>query len=148
MSKRTLCMAAALSIGAFSSGCATITTGQYQVVSVESRAQGEPLAGAACRLQNNKGAWFVRTPGTVPVHRSYRDMTVSCTHENHEPASLVVPSKTQPMVFGNILIGGAIGAGVDIGTGSAYDYPVVISVEFGVVTMPQPEAPPVPVKKD
>jgi hypothetical protein len=141
-------MAAALSIGAVSSGCATVTTGQYQVVSVESRAKGELLSGAACRLENNKGSWFVRTPGTIPIHRSYQNMTVSCTHEDHEAANVVVPSTTQAMVFGNILIGGLIGAGVDIGTGSAYDYPAVISVEFGVVTMPQPAAPPVAVKKD
>jgi hypothetical protein len=32
------------------------------------------------------------------------------------------------MAFGNIIAGGIIGAGVDIHTGAAYDYPVSISV--------------------
>jgi hypothetical protein len=121
----------------------------YQVVSVESSAQGAPVTGAACRLQNNKGAWFVRTPGTVPVHRSYQDMKVSCTHDEHDAALVVIPSKTKPMVFGNILIGGAIGAGVDIGTGSAYDYPALITVEFGLPPPPAAaQPPPVVVKRE
>jgi len=32
------------------------------------------------------------------------------------------------MAFGNILAGGIIGAAVDVGTGSAYDYPPSIEV--------------------
>ena len=44
------------------------------------------------------------------------------------PATAVVASSTKAMAFGNILLGGVIGAGVDIGTGAAYDYPEVISV--------------------
>jgi hypothetical protein len=145
---RTLCIIAALSIAALSSGCATITTGMYQVVSVESSAKGAPVTGAACRLENNKGSWFVRTPGTVPVHRSYQDMKVSCAHDEHDAALVVVPSATKAMVFGNILIGGAIGAGVDIGIGSAYDYPALISVEFGLPPPPAAQPPPAVAKKE
>jgi hypothetical protein len=32
------------------------------------------------------------------------------------------------IAFGNILFGGVIGAGVDMASGAAYDYPTVISV--------------------
>ena len=35
------------------------------------------------------------------------------------------------MAFGNILLGGVIGAGVDIGTGAAYDSPSLITVQMG-----------------
>lgn len=38
------------------------------------------------------------------------------------------------MAFGNLLFGGVIGAGVDIGTGAAYDYPNLISVPFTCAT--------------
>ena len=37
------------------------------------------------------------------------------------------------MAFGNILAGGIIGAAVDMGTGSAYDYPSLISLELGMI---------------
>jgi hypothetical protein len=155
MIKRTCFIVAAMLVCAVSSGCASITIGQNQSLSVESRDKGILISGAACRLQNNKGTWFVTTPGSVTVHRSYRDMEVSCTHEKHEPGSVVVKSSTKAMAFGNILIGGLIGVAVDVGTGSAYDYPTLISVEFGVLTLPLgvvtlPAAAPVetPDKKD
>ena len=35
------------------------------------------------------------------------------------------------MALGNIVFGGVIGAGVDMSTGAAYDYPAVIVVEIG-----------------
>jgi hypothetical protein len=35
------------------------------------------------------------------------------------------------MAFGNILFGGFIGAGVDMSTGAAYDYPDLIHVAMG-----------------
>ena len=41
-----------------------------------------------------------------------------------------------PMAFGNILFGGVIGAGVDIATGAAYDYPELIVVEVDQVFEP------------
>jgi hypothetical protein len=43
-----------------------------------------------------------------------------------------------------------IGAAVDVGTGAAYDYPTLISVEFGIVP-PAPETPkaePIPAKTE
>jgi hypothetical protein len=48
-----------------------------------------------------------------------------------ESGLATVKSKTKGMAFGNILFGGAIGAGVDAGTGAAYDYPQLISVAMG-----------------
>ena len=35
------------------------------------------------------------------------------------------------MAFGNIIFGGAIGAGIDMADGSAYDYPKNITLEMG-----------------
>ena len=148
MIKRTCFIFVAALVCAVSSGCATITTGQNQSISVESRDKGSLVAGGACRLQNSKGTWFVTTPGSVMVNRSYGDMTVHCTHEKHEPGSVVVKSSTKAMAFGNILVGGIIGAAVDVGTGSAYDYPTLISVEFGVVMLPLAQPGETPVKKE
>jgi hypothetical protein len=112
------------------SGCATITTGQNQSVSVETKAKGAAVAGASCKLQNDKGTWFVQTPGSVTVNRAYGDMMVNCSHDKFGSGSAVVSSSTKAMAFGNILIGGVIGAAVDVGTGSAYDYPSLISLEL------------------
>ena len=123
--------ALALMAASLSTGCASIVTGHNQPVSVETRYQGQMVSGAACKLENSKGVWFVTTPGTTTVRRAYGDMMVACTHDKHPPGTTSVASSTKAMAFGNILFGGAIGVGVDVATGAAYDYPSLISLELG-----------------
>ncbi len=121
-----------LSIASLGSGCASIVTGHNQSVSVETRAkQGQTIAGANCKLSNDKGTWFVTSPGSVSVRRSYDDMTVNCEKEGQEPGIANVKSSTKAMAFGNILFGGIIGAGVDVASGAAYDYPTLFTVTMG-----------------
>lgn len=52
-------------------GCASIVGGTTQILSVCVVSAGEEVAGAHCKLANDKGTWFVTTPGTASVHRSY-----------------------------------------------------------------------------
>lgn len=106
-------------------GCASIVSGSSQTLSVDTPG----CAGARCELSNDKGKYFVpSTPGTVTVNRSYNNLQVTCSREGATSDPLSVASTTKGMAFGNILFGGVIGAGVDIGTGAAYDYPQLISV--------------------
>lgn len=112
-------------------GCASIVNGQNQSVSVETRTDAGSLAGAQCQLSNNKGTWYVTTPGSATVHRSFEDLSVRCDKDAHEPGMASVKSSTKAMAFGNIIFGGIIGAGVDMSTGAAYDYPTLISVPMG-----------------
>jgi len=129
MLTRTTALAIAISA---LSGCASIVNGQNQSVSVETlAANGQSVAGASCKLVNNKGNWFVTTPGTVTVQRSYEDMNVSCGKDGHEPGINSIKSSTKAMLAGNILFGGPIGVGVDAATGAAYDYPSLIQVMMG-----------------
>lgn len=123
-------------------GCASIVSGSNQSVSVETKtATGQSVAGAACKLTNNKGAWFVTTPGSTIVNRSYEDLSVRCEKETHDPGLASAKSTTKAMAFGNILFGGVIGAGVDVSTGAAYDYPTLITVIMGKTTEVAPPAP-------
>ncbi len=88
-------------------------------------------------MTNDKGTWFVTTPGSVSVHRSLDDLTLVCTKDGFAPATDVEKSSTKGMAFGNILFGGLIGTAVDVSTGAAYDYPTLISVPV----VPAPPAP-------
>lgn len=124
-------------------GCASIVSGHNQSVSVETRHRGAAIAGANCKLSNDKGAWFVTTPGSTVVRRSAEDIAVRCDKEGLQPGIASVKSSTKGMAFGNILFGGVVGAGVDIASGAAFDYPTLFSVEMGetlFIAPPQPEA--------
>ena len=136
MIRITLAVAAAC----LSTGCASIVSGQHQSVSVTSSNNGADLSGAKCQLSNDKGTWFATTPGSVLVRRSYGDLAVSCAMDGVSPGIMTVKSSTKGMAFGNILFGGIIGAGVDMSTGAAYDYPNLISVEMGKTTTVAPSA--------
>ena len=125
------------------SGCASITTGHNQSLSVETPA----CLAASCKLTNDKGTWFVsNTPGTVTVNRAYGDMTV-VSEKGDAKSTAQFKSSTKGMAFGNIILGGVIGAGVDVATGAAYDYPTVLSVDLrcganaAVAVPPAPQAP-------
>lgn len=113
------------------SGCASIVTGHNQTLSIDARARDSQVTDATCTLANDKGTWFVKTPGSVTVRRSFQDLSAKCEKDGISPGFASIRSSTKGMAFGNILFGGVIGAGVDIGTGAAYDYPALIVVTMG-----------------
>ena len=119
-----------MAVSLLTTGCASIVDGSSQVVSVETRKDADIVAGASCTLTSNKGTWFVTTPGTVTVHRGYDDLNVQCTKPDFLPGIATVKSSTKGMAFGNLLFGGIIGAAIDTGTGAAYDYPTLITVQM------------------
>lgn len=92
---------------------------------------------------NDKGTWYATTPGLVTVRRSFNDLTVNCAVDGQPPGIAIVKSATKGMAFGNILFGGVIGAGVDMSTGAAYDYPELIIVSMGqtITQLGKPGAP-------
>jgi hypothetical protein len=109
-------------------GCASIVDGTKQIVSVKTISTAQDVDGAQCSLKNSKGTFFVKTPGTVTVHRDYGALHVDCTKAGYQPGLTNVDSNTKGMAFGNLLFGGLIGTGVDVADGAAYDYPSSITV--------------------
>lgn len=148
--KRLAVIASAMAVFGLS-GCASVVDGSHQVLSIVT----PKVKGASCTATNNKGTYYVSsTPGTVTVHRSYDPLHVDCSKDGYQDGVAVVKSSTKGMAFGNILAGGIIGAGVDMATGAAYDYPqqVVIPMRLAGTPAPVPAAsakPPVkaPTKK-
>ncbi|MEW5943097.1 MAG: hypothetical protein AB1710_04485 [Pseudomonadota bacterium] len=137
---KKLCVVGVLAATAFTSGCASIVSGHNQPLSVESRMKGAQVTGANCKLSNDKGTWYVTTPGSTVVNRSFNDLTIRCEKDGITPGALAVKSTTKGMAFGNILFGGVIGAGVDMASGAAYDYPSLITIEMGELPFVAPPA--------
>jgi hypothetical protein len=141
---------AASAIIALTSGCASITGTTNQSVSVQTLEEGgRELSGAVCELSNNKGKWFITTPGSTVITRSNDDMQVLCNKAGLEPGRASVVSATKGSMWGNIVFGGGIGAIVDHNSGAAYEYPTFFQVKMGMTTriepdpasQPQPSAP-------
>lgn len=133
--KKLSLVVCALALPFITTGCASITGTENQSVSVQTRQQtGAEVVGAFCELTNNKGKWFVTTPGSVSIHRSNDDMQVICKKENFENGRAAVVSDTKGSMFGNIIFGGGIGAIVDHNKGTAYEYPTVIDILMGSFT--------------
>jgi uncharacterized protein YceK len=129
-------------LGIALSGCATIIDGSHQSVSVSTT----PAQGAACTLKNSEGTWFLTSPGSVDVHKTKNDLTVTCTKDGFQPGSQVAVSKFGGATFGNILAGGIIGAGVDAASGANYYYDSPITIPLGETKGTSPVADPNPVK--
>lgn len=107
-------------------GCASITSGDEQIVSVETYSPAGAVTGANCKLQNKKGFYYITTPGTLRVLRDYGDMTVTCDKPGLPTSIVRVKSKIGYTVAGNILF--PIGAMVDHASGAAYGYPALMRI--------------------
>ena len=127
--------AIALGFMVLMTGCASITGTTAQNVSVEARTKdGKAVIGASCELTNSKGKWYVNTPGSVGIRRSNDDLLIICTKEGFEPGRANAVSDTKGSMFGNILLGGGIGAIVDHNNGTAYEYPTLLQIILGAIT--------------
>ena len=124
-------------------GCASITGTTIQSISVQTvDAAGKEVTGSACELNNNKGKWFVTSPGSTTITRSNDNLLVLCKKEPAELGRASVVSATKGSMFGNILFGGGIGAIIDHNNGSAYEYPAFFQVQMGsnkLIDMTKPE---------
>lgn len=131
-----LSIAAALLSLAGLTSCASIVDGSNQSLSVETVSNGSSVPQASCELSSDKGTWFVNTPGSVTVHRGYDALNVKCTKDGYQDGIATVQSSTKAMAAGNLLFGGVIGVGVDMGTGAAYDYPALVEVPMSPAPAP------------
>jgi hypothetical protein len=123
-------------------GCSSITGTVNQSVSVQTLDEvGKEVTGSACELNNNKGKWFVTSPGSTTITRSNDNLLVLCKKEPAIGRASVV-SATKGSMFGNIIFGGGIGAIIDHNNGSAYEYPAFFQVQMGsnkLIDMTKPE---------
>lgn len=106
-------------------GCASVLNDRHQLVQVDTY----PVRGANCAMENSKGSFLVKdTPNSTMVHKAWGDLTVICSKTGCPSVSKVVKSSSDGATWGNILLGGGIGAVVDAKTGAGYSYPNTVHV--------------------
>ena len=113
-------------------GCASIVNETTQPVKLETAdAGGKLINGAACKLTNDYGVVTTSSGNTAQVHRSNKDLEITCTSTENPDATARAISRANAGLAGNILIGGGIGAVVDHARGTAYTYPTWVRLVFG-----------------
>lgn len=111
-------------------GCATLAGDTVQPITVITTCKGSTkVVEAVCTLINDRGAWFVTTPGAVLVRRTSQDLSIVCTRRGESQGLLLVSSSNTGMVS-NVLIGGVLGIVVDMHSGAGYDYTKEIKLEL------------------
>jgi len=111
------------------SACSTIVSSNNQSVTIKALHENAEINGSTCKLSNSKGEWTTVTPQSVTVRKSFGDMSITC-RKDKLMGSKIVASSAEGSTFGNILIGGGIGALVDAGTGNGYSYPDAMTVDM------------------
>lgn len=122
----------ALSIATLFTGCASVMNETSQGIKLEAKtADGKLVTGAECQMINDYGTVKGKSGETLSVHRSNVDLRVYCVDAQNGEAKGIAVSRVNGGMFGNILLGGGIGALVDHNRGTAYTYPTWIQVVFG-----------------
>lgn len=118
LSSALLVIASAMAVG-----CASITNDTTHPVRVDVVNDGKVTSGSECKLTNDYGQVNFRSGDTVQVRRSSKDLDLLCASSAHPDARGRAISRANAGMFGNILIGGGIGAVIDHNRGTAYTYP-------------------------
>ena len=113
----------------FLSGCASIVGDHTQPISVFAVCAGSAApVEAGCVLENDKSRKSITSPSTGAIARSNSDLTIQCTLGNSKRGRVVLSSKGDEKILGNLVAGGIVGAFVDVGTGAAFNYPNRVTV--------------------
>ena len=128
MTYRILTIAALLTL----TGCASVMNDTTHGMKVETKsASGETVAGTECKFSNDYGTTTGKSGDVVTVRRSSKDLEIVCKAPNNPDANGRAISRTNGGMWGNILIGGGIGAVIDHNRGTAYTYPTWVQLVFG-----------------
>lgn len=99
------------------SGCATIVARpahSFEVVTdVEAR----------CEVSDEAGSRAATVPGPVSADPRHGPAQLACTRDGYKPYHTAVAAEFNAAVMGNFILGGIVGAAVDMGTGNHKRYP-------------------------
>ena len=114
------------------SGCASVMNDSTHPIKVETKTEdGKLVNGADCKLTNDYGSFNTKSGDTVQVRRSSKDLDIVCKTQEQPDASGRAISRANGGMFGNIILGGGIGAIIDHNKGTAYTYPTWVQLIFG-----------------
>lgn len=100
--------------------------GTNQDISVETKCGNKPV-NAECTFKNEIGVWSVNTPGTLRLHKGFDELELSCKGADFDLHRLKISSSSNLTFYANALVGGGLGALVDLETKAGFEYPTKIT---------------------
>jgi hypothetical protein len=121
-----LWLGAAMMLG----GCSTVVKGTSQQIAVTTPG----VQGAMCELSSPAiGTQTVQAPATVTLKKSRHNVAVRCVAQCYAEGIGIIPSHTEVMTAGNVLVGGVIGLGVDAASGAMNTYEPSVAVNMSPI---------------
>jgi hypothetical protein len=111
----------------FLSGCASLVNDDTQDLTVKLWCKNKPLM-ATCFAENDKGRWVFSAPGMVRVKNDYSALSISCKGQYVERFTVTAPALPSLAMAGNVLLGGLVGAAVDVYNSTGLKYPENIDI--------------------
>jgi hypothetical protein len=124
---------AAFALVAVVPGCATIIEGSSQSIAI---ATSPPGANCQVDRQGLHLGTVAPTPGSLHLDKSKNDITVSCTKDGYQPASIAQSPRFGGTTFGNIVAGGIVGVAIDAASGANYSYPQEVRLDLAPLSPP------------
>lgn len=116
--------------------CASITGESNQPISIVVKDEkGNTLKDVNCTVVNDKGAYEVTAPGFVNIQRSATDISVTCKKNGYPDGLAKAISRARGNMWGNVILGGGIGAIIDHSNGKGYSYSDQMTVTMGKTTL-------------
>lgn len=114
------------------SGCASVLNDVTHPLKIETKTNdGKIVVGADCKYSNDFATGVSKSGDSIQVRRSSKDLDIVCNSTESGVATGRAISRANGGLFGNILLGGGIGAIIDHNKGTAYTYPTWIQLVFG-----------------
>ena len=104
--------------------CASITKGTSQAINVNTANCNE---ATSCTATNKKGTWEFSAPGPVTIKKSDDALVLRCKDGDGYVTRTIMPND-DAMVWGNVLLGGVVGAAVDSNTDAHWEVPDSITL--------------------
>jgi len=103
-------------------GCASVLNDNQQTITVHAVCRNTALP-AVCWAENNRGNWTFMGSQPVVIATDYSDLQISCKSPFFEATVATVSAMPNASMFGNILLGGVVGAAMDVANASGLRYP-------------------------
>ena len=118
----------ALSFALGSAGCATVTEGDSQMMTINST----PVPGANCIFTNNRGQWDLVTPGTMNVKKSVSMLHGHCVKVGYKDADVYLSAESDSVSLAGMAVpyAGLVELAVDSSTGATSKYPESYTVRL------------------